>query len=160
MFMNRGDRSWVKIEQVIQRRDRVLTCCYLAGLALAGACLFLPYRLSQLGAGLLVIALVHMLSKLYLAHSSASPGPDGGKAHPRLALADSILFNVPFLVAVNLVFMGLPLSQDPVTKATWDCWFLGSTVMLLTMSYCWNRRAVRALAICVGSKAIESSRSE
>lgn len=164
--MNRGDRSEHEFDRLLRRRDLLLTPSYLAGLALAVACLSLPFRLSQLGAGLLIVTLVHMISRICQAHfSQLAAGARaewtiGQGTHPRVALAESVLFYVPFLAGVNLVFMGIPLGQDALAEAIWDCWFLGCTVALLFISFCWNQRAVRELEICVGSKAIESSRSQ
>ena len=155
---------WSELDRVVRQRDRWLMRCYWGGLALAIACFFLPTRLSQMGSVLLMIGFTHMMVRLYCAHRQEAQWElwlTG--AHPRLALIESLLFNLPLLVGANLVFMGIPLGSDRLLEAILDCVFLGLTVLLLSLGHWWNLRVLRTLVrpvFCVGGKAIPSSRSE
>jgi hypothetical protein len=61
----------------------------------------------------------------------------------RIAVTRSAFYKLPFLVGANLVFMGMPLTGNPVAEAAWDCAFLALTVILFFTSYWVNQLAIR-----------------
>ena len=125
-------------------------------LALAGVLalyLFFPFTLCRVGSVVLMIALAQMLSKLYQANR-ASAGPGGGGAADRLLkelsrveaqlrLRQSAIYNLPYLVGVNLFFMGLPGTGSIEVKAWLDCFFLAGTVLVFSGCYLANQLTLR-----------------
>ncbi len=134
--------------QRVARRDLVFLWLYWA--AFPGALVFVltPFPLSRIGGILLLFALTNVMAKLNGLRrrtKQARAVRDGALlviAH-RIESQRSAFYNLPFLVGANLVFMGLPMTENPVTEAWYDCLFLAVSVMLMAACYMFNQAVVR-----------------
>ena len=135
----------------MRQRDFCLTRCYFAALCVAAIFLLLPFHLSRLGGVLILLALGHMLCKIYSAYharpdidlETTAGAADLKRIRARIAVTRSPFYLLPLLVGANLVFMGLPMGADALREATLDCTFLGSTILLFLVSYWLNQHALR-----------------
>src|SRR5438034_126479 len=143
-----------KLDEQIQRRTLLAILGY--AMALGGAVvlyLWFPFSLSRIGSAILIIALAHMIWKVYQASRPAQlPEPAYGhhpmleqlnKVEAQIRLIQSLIFNLPFLVGANLFFMGLPGTGSAESKALQDCFFLFASIVLFSLCYFTNQLAAR-----------------
>jgi hypothetical protein len=116
----------------VERKHRWLLLAYIFAAAVAVAAVWFPSGLCRVGSAVLLVGLAHMTWQSRNALRTAS--------------RRSVLFYAPFLVGTNLIWMGLPLSVDPVSEALADCGFLIGSVVLLGALYVYNNRAPNALS--------------
>jgi len=142
-----------RLDQQIRRRTALVTIGYSLGFAGAIALyVFFPFQLSRAGSVVLIVALAHMIWKVY----EAGRGPrlpdmnthnplvcDLSKVEAQIRLVQSVIHNLPFLVGANLFFMGLPGTGSAESKAWLDCYFLFGTTILFAAFYIANQRMVR-----------------
>jgi hypothetical protein len=107
---------------------RWLIGAYSFGAALAVAVAWFPSFMCRAGRAVLFVGLIRMIWQSR--HDTARY---------------SLLFYLPFLVGTNLIWMGLPLPVDTMTKAWADCLFLASTVILLSALHAYNALSLRAV---------------
>ena len=142
------------LDQQIRRRAAQAIAGYSLG-ALGVATLYLmsPFGLNRIGSIILLIALFHMIWKVYEASRDAlrrhrdpdvNPLLNFGKVDAQIRLVQSLIHNLPFLVGANLFFMGLPGPGSAEAKAWLDCGFLLGTVLLFSGSYAANQEIVRS----------------
>jgi len=142
------------LDHQIRRRTLFAVAGYTLGAA--GVILLFrssPFVLNRIGSAVLLIAFVHMLSKVLAASRDSllprcQPREDAllhhlQKVDAQIQLLQSLIYNLPFLVGANLFFIGLPGTGSPETKAWLDCLFLLATVLLLAASYAANQRLIR-----------------
>ena len=65
------------------------------------------------------------------------------KVDRQINLIQSLIYNLPFVVGVNVFFMGLPGTGSAESKAWMNCYFLAGTVILFIGSYYVNQQTVR-----------------
>jgi hypothetical protein len=106
---------------------RWLTGVYVVGALVAVVVAWFPSFMCRAGSAVLFVGLMRMIWQ-------------NRKNPPR----QSPLYYVPFLVGTNLIWMGLPLPVDVMTKAWADCLFLAATVALLGGLYAYNALSPRA----------------
>jgi hypothetical protein len=139
------------LDQEIRKRASLATFGYsFAIVAVIALYIFFPFKLSRVGSVVMIVALAHMIWKVYDASRERNwredeevSGGDIGKVDAQIHLIQSMLFNLPFLVGANLFWMGLPGTGSPVTKAWMDCWFLAGTVVIFGAFYLANQQTVR-----------------
>jgi len=117
-----------------ERRYRWLTVVYIFAAGVGIAVAWFPSFLCRAGSAVLLIGLTHMMWQ------SRSALRKGFEAQKRLR--QSVLFYAPFLVGTNLIWMGMALPVDAVSKALLDCAFLAATVVLLGGLYVYNSRVL------------------
>ena len=122
----------------VERRHKWLMMAYIFGAVTALAVAWFPSFMCRAGSAVLLVGLLHMMSQSRRALR-------GGFEEQR-CLRRSPLFYAPFLVGTNLIWMGLPLPVDAVSKALADCAFLVLTVVLLGVLYAYNNCALNALS--------------
>ena len=121
-----------------ERRYRWLMVVYIFGALVAMGVACFPSFLCRVGSAVLLIGLGHMM---WQSHCARRKGFQEQKR-----LRQSVLFYAPFLVGTNLIWMGLSLPVDAVSKALADCGFLAATVVLLSGLYAYNHRISNALS--------------
>src|SRR5216110_385083 len=124
--------------QDVERRYKWLMMAYIFGGVLAVATAWFPSFMCRAGSAVLLVGLLHMMSQSRRALTK------GFEEQRRLR--KSALFYAPFLVGTNLIWMGLSLPVDAVSKALADCGFLAATVVLLSGLYAYNHRISNALS--------------
>src|SRR5438552_2752700 len=151
-------RRLLAFEQQIRKRDLLVTIGY--SLALAGAVIlyaYFPFELSRVGSVILVIALGHMIWKVYDArrqgfqemlpeHEMLLTG-ELTRLEAQIRLIQGLIYNLPFLAGANLFFMGLPGTGSAESKAWLDCYFLLGTVIVFGALYVANQHRVRTQLI-------------
>src|SRR2546425_3201727 len=139
-------RRLLAFEQQIRKRDLLVTIGYL--LALAGAVIlyaYFPFELSRVGSVILVIALGHMIWKVYDARRhgfqemvldrNVLPADELTRIEAQIRLIQGLIYNLPFLAGANLFFMGLPGTGSAEGKAWLDFYFLLATAIAFRALY-------------------------
>jgi hypothetical protein len=117
-----------------ERRYRWLMMVYIFSAMVAVAVAWFPAFLCRAGSAVLLVGLMHMM---WQSHCAVRKGIEEQKR-----LRQSALFYAPFLVGTNLIWLGMPLPVDAVSKALLDCAFLAATVVLLGGLYAYNSRVL------------------
>ena len=113
-----------------EKRHCWLMIVYSFGALIAIAVAWFPAFLCRAGSGILLVGLANMIWQ----------SRNARRQSPR-----SVLFYAPFLAGTNLIWMGLSLPVDAVSKALADCAFLGLTTLLLALVYVYNSRALKCV---------------
>jgi peptidoglycan/LPS O-acetylase OafA/YrhL len=121
-----------------ERKHHWLMTVYGFGALVALAVAWIPSFMCRSGSAVLVVGLLHMM---WQRRNAVRKGlEEQAKVHA------SLLHYAPFLVGTNLIWMGLPLPVDAMTKAWADCVFLAGSIGLLSVIYVYNYRALNALS--------------
>jgi len=142
------------LDQQIRARAALAIAGYSLGAAgVTILHLWSPFGLNRIGSFILLVALVHMIWKVYAASREAlgrrreqTEDPllsNLAKVDAQIRLIQSLIHNLPFLVGANLFFIGLPGPGSAEAKAWLDCAFLLGTVLLLSGSYVANQQIIR-----------------
>lgn len=137
-----------QIDRTLFKRDAAIVSVYSSLLA-ATILLFIvfPFPLSRVGSVVLLIGFAYMIWRCLLARKPRRHTSTWENQLERLdgqiQFAQSMLFNVPFLVGANLFWMGLPGTGTPFEKAALDFIFLAGSVLVFAVSYVLTQRAIR-----------------
>ena len=137
-----------QIDRTLSKRDAAIVSVYSTLLA-ATVVLFVvfPFPLSRVGSVVLLIGFTYMIWRCLRARKAGRHVSTWGNQLERLdgqiQFAQSMLFNVPFLVGANLFWMGLPGTGTPIEKAAMDFVFLAGSVLIFAGSYILTQRAIR-----------------
>jgi hypothetical protein len=137
-----------EIERSLSKRDAAIISVY-STLFAATVVLFIvfPFPLSRVGSVVLLIGFAYMIWRCLLArkagHGASACENQIERLDGQIQFAQSMLFNVPFLVGANLFWMGLPGTGTAIEKAALDFVFLAGSIVVFGASYMLNQRAVR-----------------
>lgn len=142
-----------RFEQHIRKRDLLGKSAYTLSLVTLMSPISLPSDLSRVGVVVMIVSMAYMISKLRAARPKNLPMPtvfagdylraELERVNAQIALAQSAFYHLPFLVGANLFLMGLPYTENPVTKAVLDCLFLGATFLVFLILYLANQQMLR-----------------